>query len=176
MYQQILIWSLTDVHCKKPFCLVVVHAPAQLAVTPVSVTLLATAQLTEANGCVKSVCTFTESIHMAPTTSIQSTHARLSSPQSPVSVTISNRISPTLANCLLGLYADKLSSNIEAAPSWHVLNGAVLHPLQDLDHYVLVSFLSQKLNPPKVRSFFHGWNCRTLQTAPPVGFQSPPRG
>ncbi|WZZ30086.1 hypothetical protein YC2023_013487 [Brassica napus] len=60
---------------------------------------------------------------MAPTTSIQSTHARLSSLQSPVSVTISNRISPTLANCLLGLYADKLSSNIEAAPSWHVLNG-----------------------------------------------------
>ncbi|KAF2583931.1 hypothetical protein F2Q70_00037775 [Brassica cretica] len=148
--------------------LVVVHAPAQLAVTPVSVTLLATAQLTEANGCVKSLCTFTESIHMAPTTSIQSTHARLSSPQSPVSVTISNRISPTLANCLLGLYADKLSSNIEAAPSWHVLNGAVLHPLQDLDHYVLVSFLSQELNPPKVRSFFHGWNCRTLQTAPPT--------
>ncbi|KAL0827980.1 hypothetical protein Bca101_051658 [Brassica carinata] len=110
--------------------LVVVHAPAQLAVTPVSITLLVTAQLTEASGCVKSACTFTESIHMAPTTSIQSTHARLSSPQSPVPVTISNRISPTLANCLLGLYADKLSSNIEAAPSWHVLNGAELHSLK----------------------------------------------
>ncbi|KAH0870786.1 hypothetical protein HID58_077808, partial [Brassica napus] len=86
--------------------LVVVHAPAQLAVTPVSVTLLVTAQLTEASGCVKFVCTFTDSIHMAPTTSIQSTHARLSSPQSP------------------------LSSNIEAAPSWHVLNGAELHSLR----------------------------------------------
>ncbi|KAH0899775.1 hypothetical protein HID58_049343, partial [Brassica napus] len=86
--------------------LVVVHAPSQLAVTPVSVTLLVTAQLTEASGCVKSVCTFTESIHMAPTTSIQSTHARLSSPQS------------------------LLSSNIEAAPSWHVLNGAELHSLR----------------------------------------------
>ncbi|CAN6849563.1 unnamed protein product [Brassica oleracea] len=110
--------------------LVVVHAPSQLAVTPVSVTLLVTAQLTEASGCVKSVCTFTESIHMAPTTSIQSTHARLSSPQSLVPVTISNRISPTFANCLLGLYADKLSSNIEAAPSWHVLNGAELHSLR----------------------------------------------
>ncbi|KAF3597182.1 hypothetical protein DY000_02026752 [Brassica cretica] len=110
--------------------LVVVHAPAQLAVTPVSVTLLVTPQLTEASGCVKSVCTFTESIHMAHTTSIQSTHARLSSPQSPVPVTISNRISPTLANCLLGFYVDKLSSNIEAAPSWHVLNGAELHSLR----------------------------------------------
>ncbi|WZZ68111.1 hypothetical protein YC2023_079481 [Brassica napus] len=80
--------------------LVVVHVPAQLAVTPVSVNLLITAQLTEASGC------------------------------SPVPVTISNRISPTLANCLLGLYADKLSSNIEAVPSWHVLNGAELHSLR----------------------------------------------
>ncbi|KAH0923795.1 hypothetical protein HID58_023813 [Brassica napus] len=86
--------------------LVVVHAPAQLAVTPVSGTLLVTAQLTEASGCVKSVCTFTESIHMASTTSIQNTHAQLSSPQSP------------------------LSSNIEAATSWHVLNGAELHSLR----------------------------------------------
>ncbi|KAG2259544.1 hypothetical protein Bca52824_078838 [Brassica carinata] len=109
--------------------LVVVPAFAQLAVTPVSGTLLVTAQLTEASRCVKSVCTFTESIHMAPSMAIQSTYARLSSPLSLVPVTIFNRISPTLASCLLGLYADKLASNNEAAQSCHVLYGAELHGL-----------------------------------------------